>query len=391
MNAAEIIASARYEIRKVAPYYMSAVNSLSFVEANVKTFATTAKGVCMYNADYVLSHTKQQIAAVIVHEIHHLLNCHHSRCAAGSFNHELFNIAGDMEINDDLMGIWQLPDNPYYPATFKLPNGKTAEYYYSKFEAAGGHSSKQCGGCAGNPVPGEEQYDKVENGARTEAEMNAMRKSVAAAVEESVKKGVGNVPAGLRVWASVMLAPPTIPWQTKLRSAIRNSSIRTAGLHDFSWNRQNRRVAGLRAAGRSSVLLPGMDAPVPDVMVAVDTSASMGNAEAVQALSETAGIIRAVGNGVKFMSFDCSTYGVKTVRTITEAVANTRGGGGTNFIPVFEAVAALRVKPSLLIIATDGDGPFPAQKPIGYDVIWLLCGSCPATKPWGENIILSQA
>ena len=389
MKATDIIAAARYEIRKVAPYYMSAVNSLSFVEANVNTFATTPKGVCMYNPDYVVGRTKQQIAAVIVHEIHHLLNNHHKRCCNGSFNHELFNIAGDMEINDDLMGIWQLPDSPFYPSTFQLPNGKTAEYYYNQIESKIAQKSKQCGGAAGNPVPGEEKYDTAENGARTEAEMNAMRKSVATAVDEAAKKGVGNIPAGLRVWASVQLAPPTVPWQSKLRNAVRGSAIRRAGLHDYNWQRSNKRVAGLRATGRNVALLPGMDAPVPNVMVAVDTSASMGSVEARQALSETAGIIRATGNNTKFMSFDCATYGVKTVRTIAEAVANTRGGGGTDFNPVFDVVNKMRDKPSLLVICTDGDGPFPAQKPAGYDVIWLLCGKYAAAKPWGESIILS--
>ena len=393
MTPAEIIAAARREIRKCAPYYSTAVNSLSFVANNaVQTFATTAHGVCLYNEEYVAGRTKQQIAAVIVHEIHHILNNHAKRCENGCFNHAGFNIAGDMEINDDLRGVWQLPDSPFYPGTFQLEDGRTAEYYYSKLEKlAGGdnHGENPCGGAAGNPVPNEAEYDTAENGARTDVELNSVRNAVAADVLKAAQSNAGSVPAGLRVWAEVQLTPATIPWQTKLRRSVRGSLIRRAGQADYNWQRQNRRVAGLRAAGRATALAPGMDAPVPQIMVAVDTSGSMGTVERRQALSEVAGIIRATGTGTKYMSFDCEGYGIHNVRNITDVLNHTYGGGGTDFNPVFAAIAKMHVKPSTLIICTDGEGPFPATKPDGIDVIWLLCGSYNSPKPWGENISLS--
>ncbi len=53
---------------------------------------------------------------------------------------------------------------------------------------------------------------------------------------------------------------------------------------------------------------------------------------------------------------------------------HVRGGGGTNFIPVFEELKKLRRPPEVLVFATDGCGPAPQVQPPGMSVIWLGIG-----------------
>lgn len=45
------------------------------------------------------------------------------------------------------------------------------------------------------------------------------------------------------------------------------------------------------------------------------------------------------------------------------------GGGGTSFVPVFEEIEKMGLKPEALVYLTDGCGTFPKEKP-NYPVIW---------------------
>jgi predicted metal-dependent peptidase len=47
-----------------------------------------------------------------------------------------------------------------------------------------------------------------------------------------------------------------------------------------------------------------------------------------------------------------------------------KGGGGTNFIPVFEHIADEGMEPSALIYLTDLEGTFPQHEP-DYPVLWV--------------------
>jgi predicted metal-dependent peptidase len=61
-------------------------------------------------------------------------------------------------------------------------------------------------------------------------------------------------------------------------------------------------------------------------------------------------------------------------RTWREVVRHLKGGGGTDFVPVFEAAAHMRPRPEVLVFCTDGMGPAPAEPPYPLRVIWLLVG-----------------
>jgi predicted metal-dependent peptidase len=63
-----------------------------------------------------------------------------------------------------------------------------------------------------------------------------------------------------------------------------------------------------------------------------------------------------------------------------------KGGGGTRFAPVFEAVEQAGWQPDLLVYFTDADGEFPTKVP-SYPVIWLVKGK--QKVPWGQRIQLN--
>ncbi|MDW8069756.1 MAG: VWA-like domain-containing protein [Anaerolineae bacterium] len=75
-----------------------------------------------------------EAAAVLQHELEHLLRDHASRLRSVD-PHILANMAADMEINDDLVRSWPAARwdqlNPVTPGKFGLPEGLTAEEYVS--------------------------------------------------------------------------------------------------------------------------------------------------------------------------------------------------------------------------------------------------------------------
>jgi predicted metal-dependent peptidase len=80
------------------PYYASALQRLRITaDANVPTMATSSAWVTHYNPETVKGWTTSETAAVLVHELEHLLRRHSDRC--GDRDHKGWNIAADAEIN----------------------------------------------------------------------------------------------------------------------------------------------------------------------------------------------------------------------------------------------------------------------------------------------------
>ena len=63
------------------------------------------------------------------------------------------------------------------------------------------------------------------------------------------------------------------------------------------------------------------------------------------------------------------------------------GGGGTDFRPPFEHVAAEDLAPKCLVYLTDGYGPFPKDPP-PYPVLWLMITD--VVPPWGEVVRIDR-
>ena len=87
-----------------------------------------------YNESWMATHTVEENAALLIHEVSHLLRDHEARKkAAAASNARLWNTAADCEINDDLAaeGL-PLPGDPPQPGKYGLPTGDTAELYYKE-------------------------------------------------------------------------------------------------------------------------------------------------------------------------------------------------------------------------------------------------------------------
>jgi len=400
----ETISAAFMAATKKRPYFATGLTMMVRRLGPVGTMAVNAEAVLVCDPQYLASTSIPELAEDLIHEYLHLQRRHHTRAKAiKDLDPKLWNYAADFEINDDLDQ--RLLGGGVFPETYGLERGLMAEEYYAKLrdQAKGGKKPDQggkvaggkCGsGSGGEPTPGEPEATNGAKG-RTTADLDRARRGVAQAIADAASKNAGTIPGSFLRMAEVELTPPKVRWETKLSHALRSSVANMAGRVDYSRARVNRRQGAYNAAaaslGMRAPLMPALVAPIPEVAIGIDTSGSMDSPAFAHAFSESKAILQAIGAPATFLACDTECTTPVKVRDIREIKRHLKGGGGTDFHPVFAAVSKLRPRPSIFVFITDGCGPAPAEAPKGYRTIWLLTGKG-ATAPvkWGEQIAVDD-
>jgi len=75
-----------------------------------------------------------------------------------------------------------------------------------------------------------------------------------------------------------------------------------------------------------------------------------------------------VSQGVWVIACDAEAHQAQRLRSLS-AVDNLRlkGGGGTDMGAGIEAALALRPRPHVVVVITDGDTPWPSERPRGLE------------------------
>lgn len=358
------LAVARLKVAKSHPYYATVL--WAFQPVPVKDFKNMAPGPMgvdkhlrlYYDPETIGSWSVETLAAVLQHEIGHVLRAHATRCNG---RHPLpWNIAGDCEINDDLKveGV-PLPEWVVYPKTIGAPDNLMAEEYYERMKQDAKGSGKGAGGGeCGSIADGEaKQYEEpAEGNSKTpagisEAGQELLRQKVAQDVEAHVKSR-GDAPAWLKRWAAERLRAK-VDWRKMLAAYIRRAVGDIKGAVDYSYSRPSR-----RASAMPDFVMPSMRQPQPRIAVVVDTSGSMSDKELSQALAEIEGVLTAGGQtGVTVLSCDAAVHTTQRVFKSTEV--QLMGGGGTSMTVGLRAAEALRPRPHVIILVTDCETDWP--------------------------------
>jgi predicted metal-dependent peptidase len=447
----ELFSAGRLLARSKAKYMKAILLAFAPVEApGLGTIGVTEHGILMLDWEFfrqvaAQSGSPEQAAkragGLLVHEAFHVLLKHGKRSKKRK-DARRSNMADDMSFNDAVidMGLelpegelrgcfaadygWErgLPSDVYYERLGQLPpqpgqggsggqdpqpggapgapqagagtpggtpgQGAPAKGPPGAGQAADGATPKAgggwCGSCAGRAMPGEPPGTTP--GARSKGDLERIARQVARAVQEEASSGRGTVPGFLRRWADELLTPPEVPWEQELGHACRNAMAWRPNCVDHKYDAPSRRQWGV-GFGPGKPVLPRFRMPVPNVAVIVDTSGSMGTEQLSKAISETAGILRAVGANVTFVTCDATVHGVTKVKSAKEALANLKGGGGTSMQPAIEAVMRLLPRPEVMVCITDLYIGHPGPQPRGCKMIWVGVGEHQGTDPpWGKVI-----
>lgn len=319
--------------------------------------------------------TVEQLGRLLLHLVGHVIRGHADRArhlgVAAVNERGRWNRCADAEINDDLQTADLVPDAaPDLPDRLGCEPGRLAEHYYE--DASDGPRHWDCGsGADGCPRPG----DRAGGIDPRQAQMLALQ--VAAEIHRAHARQPGSVAGGWLRWAESVM-PSRTDWRRVLASEVRSAVAAVSGKVDYSYRRPSR-----RAHLSPEVVLPTMHRPVPEIAIVCDTSGSMHERLLARALGEIEAVLTRAGlrgRQVRVLAVDAA---VQTVRRVSRAQqVDLAGGGGTDMGEGIAAAAAMRPRPSVIIVLTDGFTPWPAQPPPGIRVIVGLLAEGRRSDQW---------
>jgi predicted metal-dependent peptidase len=402
---------ARTQLLLNQPFFGTLCLRLKLVPGELPTMATDGRRI-VYDPAFVDELTAAELEAVLAHEVLHCALGHH--CRRGVREPRLWNEAADLAINPILIGNgFKLPAGALLDPAF---GGLSAEEIYARLSERSREESNPAPdqdqhptmasptdvgqgpqkqqsrpgststpGTVGNevrrqsPGPGGfgEVWDVTDEQGRPEsqAENSRQQQEWNIAAEQAMRsaKSCGREPANLA-------RPLRENRQSKQdwRALLREFVAATSPC-DYRWTPPNRRFIA------SGLYLPSVErAGVGTIVVAVDTSGSIGEEE----LEQFAGEINAISDEAKpaaihIVYCDAVVQSIQQFGPSEPVELEPRGGGGTDFRPVFEWVEANQIAPACLIYLTDLCCRSYPQAP-EYPVLWVTDSR--RTAPFGETI-----
>jgi len=330
-----------------------------------------------------------ELGRLILHLCGHLIRDHATRAVrlgvAQERQRARWNRCADAELNDDLAVSRCVPAVACdLPDDLGCKPGKLAEHYLE--QANDGPRRWDCGsGADGCDRPGDGPP------AIGAAQCELIRLGAAAEIQRYAAQLPGTVPGGWLRWAESVL-PSRIDWRRVLAAEVRSALGAVAGMVDYSYRRPSR-----RAHVSPDVVLPTLHRPVPEVAIVCDTSGSMHDRLLARALAEVEGVLSRAGlrgRQVRVLAVDTAVHAIKRVSRASQV--ELAGGGGTDMGAGIEAAAALRPRPQVAIVLTDGYTPWPDRPPRGMRVIVGLLaqgGFVPSWDPpaWARLVVIDDA
>lgn len=170
------------------------------------------------------------------------------------------------------------------------------------------------------------------------------------------------------------LLTPKVDWKEALRDFVKSS---TQGKDQTTWRRLHKRYIGM------DIIMPSSyDEKVGSILIAVDTSGSIGGAELAQFLSEVKCICDEVNpEKIDLLYWDTKVAGHETYQSnelssVTQ-VTQAKGGGGTSPECVPAYIKKERLNPECVVFLTDGyiGRQDPNDYQIDKPILWCIKGN----------------
>jgi len=343
------LTKARTSLLMGAPFFGSLALKLKLVLDPTTPTAWTDGIYLGYNPEYVKHLPMSQLTGLIAHEVMHLALCHHTR--QGKRNHDKWNRAGDHAINHLLQGAgFDLPLNVLLEPRF---TGMSAEAIYDQLldtpQGEGSPGPGEVRPFPGNPSPAQKKLEE-------------QRWKVAVFQANQLAKTLGRShgPGFERQLKQQVLA--RVDWRVILQEFVSQATR-----SDYTWMHPNPRYI------TQGIYLPGLYAQtMGTLVVALDTSGSVSDNQLVGFTAEISAILETYDTTLEVIYADTKVRGQETfTKADLPLTLSPKGGGGTDFRPVFDLVEKQGMTPCCLVYLTDlCCDRFPDRSP-GYPVLWV--------------------
>jgi predicted metal-dependent peptidase len=351
------------------------------------TMATDGKRM-YFNPEWTKKLTDSELITVMLHELLHIVYFHCDKNRLGSRDHRIWGYAADYAINYEIHEMnYDFPKCPeckgrgrahckvcegtgicgLYDEKYK---GMTTEQIYDMLCKDKVFMSMMGGGGDGS-----DGVIRIDGHIITQSDWDEIRDKIIAAAEST--KGQGNISAGVQQMID-KLRKSKVPWQRMFHRYVGSALAKD----DYSFSRPNRRYLG------HDLYMPDLrNAIIGHVVVGLDTSGSVGAEDREQFASELAKIGSLVSE-VTVFTCDAEVHEVVKLTQFENFLKKIKfeGGGGTDFNPVFDKIAELRMQPELAVYLTDTMGSFPEKAP-RYPVLWVS-NNIDGKVPWGQIVYM---
>jgi predicted metal-dependent peptidase len=377
IGKAAVKAASESEAKGASAFFATIAFHLKLVQDESVGTAAVDGTHLFYSPKFVSELQADQAVGLVVHEVMHVANKHH--CRMGLRDPDKWNIAADLSINPLIKqsGI-ELPAKGLFPGEppfGSLEAGLSAEAYYTqlppmeKIAVAGRGNKKDMGGCGGVISVGKSEADAAE----AEGKVNVLLGQA-----KAIAKMRGTLPASMDRWVTGQLAP-VVDWRRVLAEFL----SRPAKV-DYLWTRPNRRFV------HAGLYLPSFGgSTIGDVVIAVDTSGSIGAEALNRFASESQGILDAFECRVVILYHDASVASVQEWQSSDGPLQlKPKGGGGTSHVCVFNWLKQHpEVDPACVVCLTDLYTEFPEAPDL--PVLWCVHqGPSDPKPPFGQWVVI---
>lgn len=419
-TTAQKLTRARVQLLLTQPFFGTLSLRLKLIPGSLPTMATDGSRI-VYNPAFVDELQPAELEGTLAHEVLHCALGH--QCRRGERDPGLWNEAADFAINPILLGNGlTLPAGALIDSAFanlsaeeiyarllrRTSEGNGAAKPQQQTHAGGGMATRPQGthGAApSNPKPdashepvsdqrgrttGEaagpasmrpggfgEVWDATDEHGQTAspAEKRRQQHEWCIAAEQALRSAnaCGHDPAGLE-------RPLTESRQSEQDwRAILRDFVAATTPSDYRWTPPNRRYIA------SGLYLPSVERRgLGEIVIAVDTSGSIGKCE----LEQFAGEISAISeetqpDAIHVVYCDGAVQSAQEFRASEPVRLEPKGGGGTDFRPVFEWVDKNDIAPTCFIYLTDLCCESYPEIP-EYPVLWVTDSR--RTAPFGETV-----
>lgn len=173
------------------------------------------------------------------------------------------------------------------------------------------------------------------------------------------------------------LLQPNLPWRALLARY-----MTAQARDDYSYTRPSTRRG-------DPAIFPTLKSAEINILVALDVSGSVSDKQLRECLSEINAIKGQMRARIILIACDSDVIeGFPQIFEPWEEVTlpdTLKGGGTTDFRPVFDWASQQDKQPDTLVYFTDAQGAFPIEP--NYPVVWLIKGK--GEVPWGQRIQLN--
>lgn len=334
-----------------------------------------------YSREFISKLSDAELRGLVLHENLHVALKHIQRFKK-EFKAEpmLINASADYVVNDIILNLndrsfLTLPEDRLYDAKYR--NWSVREVYEDLKKQRQDNNTPQ----GGNEYKTLDDHDFESSQNMTEAEAKELSSKIDKALREG---GILAGRMGAKIPRTIQeLLEPKVDWREVLREFVTSA---TRGSDEYTWRRFNKRLMA------NDIYMPSMEnESVGELVVAIDTSGSIGGQELTEFASELASICSVcTPSKVRVLWWDTEVHGEQVFSpedyNNLKDILKPQGGGGTMATCVSDYINAKKINPEAVIVFTDGYLESDIKWNISAPTLWLVTQAKDFTPPSGKVV-----